>query len=325
MVKPMTQGSSTREGNMAGESARESARRQREKAERLQTSAELWERGADGEQATATALDALPKESWTVFHDVRWPGRKYANVDNVAVGPAGVFVIDSKNWSGTFAVRDNVLRQNGRAREEAVAGAAEAGLAVAGLTPVVVPQHVQPVLCFVRDEALTGWARDVMVCSTANLVELLSTRPEVLPPHILIEARLQLDAMFRSATDPLPRHSVSTAARHAPPRRAPVGSPTIRQNPRTATTRPPARRSAPSRRSRKSDGGLIKAAIALVAVFVLIGSPQVLTSVSEGLTKMFTSGLVDGKAPAIHPSDKPRKHKSPKDPADRRTTNTPQP
>ena len=24
----------------------------------------------------------------TVFHDLRWPGRKFANVDHVAVGPA---------------------------------------------------------------------------------------------------------------------------------------------------------------------------------------------------------------------------------------------
>lgn len=40
---------------MAGESARESARREREKAARLQRSAELWERGADRERATAAA------------------------------------------------------------------------------------------------------------------------------------------------------------------------------------------------------------------------------------------------------------------------------
>ena len=88
---------------MAGESARESARRQREKAARLQRSAELWERGADGEHVTAAVLDALPSETWTVFYDVRWPGRKYANVDHVAVGPSGIFVIDidSRSWTAT--------------------------------------------------------------------------------------------------------------------------------------------------------------------------------------------------------------------------------
>lgn len=43
---------------MAGESARELARRQREKAERLTRSATLWERGAEGEEATADARPA---------------------------------------------------------------------------------------------------------------------------------------------------------------------------------------------------------------------------------------------------------------------------
>ena len=137
---------------MAGESARESARRQREKAARLQRSAELWERGADGEQATAAALDALPKDTWTVFHDVHWPGRKYANVDHVAVGPSGIFVIDSKNWSGMITIRDNVLRQSGRAREDAVVGAAEAALAVARVAPSIITAE----LAGVRD-ALWNW------------------------------------------------------------------------------------------------------------------------------------------------------------------------
>jgi hypothetical protein len=310
---------------MAGESARESARRQRAKAERLQKSAERWERGAEGEQATASALDALPGEVWTVFHDVRWPGRRYANVDHVAVGPPGVFVIDSKNWSGTIAVRNHVLRQNGRPREEAVAGAAEAALAVAGLTPVVVPQHVYPVLCFVHNEALTGWARDVMVCSTTNVVQLLSSRPEVLPPHILTEARLQLDAMFRSATAPLPRQPVDTPVRHSSLRRPPAGPPSFRANLMAAKTRPPARRSTPRRRSRKSDGGLIKAVLALVAVVVLIANPQALNLISESLAKMFTSELADVRDPETQPTENSGKHRSPQGPAGQESTSPTQP
>ena len=266
---------------MAGESARESARRQREKAERLQKSAELWERGADGEQATAAALDALPKESWTVFHDVRWPGRKFANVDHVAVGPTGVFVIDSKNWSGSITVSRDVLRQNGRSREKTVNGAAEAALAVAGLTPVVVPQHVHPVLCFVRDEPLTGWARDVMICSTPNLVELMVTRPEVLPPHILLEARLQLDAMVQSAS--APRTSGPQAKQSSSRKRAS----------RAITARPPASPSR-SRRRRKNHGAdLIKLIVALGVAIALITSPQLLTSFSQGVAGLLTAPLVN--------------------------------
>lgn len=289
---------------MAGESARESARRQREKAERLQRSADLWERGADGEQATAAALDVLPKESWTVFHDVRWPGRKYANVDHVAVGPTGVFVIDSKNWSGSITVRDNVLRQNGRSRESTVAGAAEAALAVVGVTPVVMPEHVQPVLCFVRDDRLTGWARDVMVCSTANLVEMLTTRPEVLPPHIVNEACLQLDARLHSASRPpipsLPSRVSRPAARFTVGDRMALAT-----APRTGVRRNS------SRRKKSSAPGIVKALVALVFLAVLVGNPKVLTSLSEGIAGLVTPQLTDVQTPGTDQSKPHHKKQAP--------------
>lgn len=290
---------------MAGESARESARRQLEKAERLQRSAALWERGADGEQATAAALDALPKDTWTVFHDIRWPGRKYANVDHVVVGPPGIFVVDSKNWTGSITITDNVLRQNGRSRETAVAGAAEAALAVAGLTPVVIPQHVQPVVCFVRDETLTGWARDVMVCSTANVVQMLATRPEVLPPHIVREACLQLDAMFRSATAPASYPSGPRQPQRPVSRLAPM-----------MAARPPATRSR-LRGRKKPSSGLIKPLLGLLLLVFLMGNPQVLTSVSQGIATLFVTQVVDTNLPAPQQSEPPGKRDTKRKPAAR--------
>ncbi len=161
----------------AGESAYDVARRQREKAARLERSADLWERGAQGEVEVARALESLP-DGWVVLHDLAWPGRPRANLDHVVIGPGGVFVVDAKNWSGRLEVRDQVLLQNGRRREPTVASAAEAAIAVQALMPV--PNLCMGVLCFVRDEPLTGWARDVMVCSTVNVVEMLTSRPHVL-------------------------------------------------------------------------------------------------------------------------------------------------
>ena len=94
--------------SMAGESAREVARRAREKAGRLQRRADLFDKGAAGEDATAQILSTLPP-SWTALHDVKWPGRRFANIDHIVVGPAGVFVVDSKNWSGRVTVNDGRL------------------------------------------------------------------------------------------------------------------------------------------------------------------------------------------------------------------------
>lgn len=243
---------------MAGESASDAARRMREKAERLARSAERWERGAVGERATAEVLDRLPRTEWTVFHDVRWPGRRLANVDHVAIGPPGVFVIDSKNWSGSIGVRDNVLRHNGRKREPAVANAAEAALAVAGLTRLVRPDLVFPVLCFVRDEQITGWARDVMVCSTANLQQMLLTRPRVLEADVRRQLCLDIDVSLRNATEP---------GGHAPGR-AGGGAPAAPQTPRHVTKAPRT-----SRRRGKSQTGLVARLLAVVALMAALLSP----------------------------------------------------
>ncbi len=187
---------------MAGESARERARRARERAERLERVAETFEKGAEGESVTARTLSGLPSD-WVVLHDLRWPGRRFANLDHLVIGPGGVFVVDSKNWSGRVSVENAVLRQNGRVREGAVAGCADSALAVAALVPSFA-EAVRPVLCFVRDEPMRGWARDVMVCSTPTLLEMLLTRPHVLGPKAVDHLRWTLDAEMASAVAPTP-------------------------------------------------------------------------------------------------------------------------
>ncbi|MCA0252002.1 MAG: NERD domain-containing protein [Actinobacteria bacterium] len=68
---------------------------------------ENWQLGAWGEQKTAKELSHLP-DSWVVLHDVK-TGRG-GNIDHLAIGPGGVFVFDSKRWSGTVEVRGDEVR-----------------------------------------------------------------------------------------------------------------------------------------------------------------------------------------------------------------------
>lgn len=268
---------------MAGESARESARRQREKALRLQRSAELWEKGAEGEQRTAEALTSLPEQAWTVFHDLRWPGRRFANVDHVVVGLSGVYVVDSKNWTGTIAVRDGVLRSNGYSRERQVSDVAEAALAVARLTPLLRPDLVKPVLCFVRDEPIKAWARDVMLTSTSTLVQMLMSRTPVLSPEQVRHLCLDLDAGIRSAQHPSPEL--------LPPRPLPraVGAP-ARSRSRSAS--PP--RVEPVRvatRKRPPIAGIL----ILIAALGVLSSPGAQAGIGELIVSIFTSDLAEGQ------------------------------
>lgn len=55
---------------------------------------ERWRRGAEGEKWRGKKLCKLGSD-WQVRHDLQ--GR-FGNVDHVAVGPAGVFLLDSKAW-----------------------------------------------------------------------------------------------------------------------------------------------------------------------------------------------------------------------------------
>ena len=158
---------------MAGESALK-------KAQSLRRLADRYERGAQGETATAHVLTELDAGSWTVIHDVAWPGRKLANIDHVVVGPAGVFVIDSKNWKGRITTVGGVLLCGGRSQAKTTRSAAEAAAAVGELLTSVNPQHVVPVLCFTDGDVPDGVIDGVLICSIVTVVHQLSTRPSVL-------------------------------------------------------------------------------------------------------------------------------------------------
>jgi hypothetical protein len=69
---------------------------------------ENWRMGRDGERWTEKELKPLQRDGWRVVHD-RASGFYDTNFDHVVVGPRGVFLLDTKNRWGTFAIEDRVL------------------------------------------------------------------------------------------------------------------------------------------------------------------------------------------------------------------------
>jgi hypothetical protein len=67
---------------------------------------ENWQDGARGEQWTGKELRPLERQGWVVLHDLTL-GR--GNLDHVIVGPAGVFLLDSKRWRGRVTVENEVV------------------------------------------------------------------------------------------------------------------------------------------------------------------------------------------------------------------------
>ncbi|MDO9408999.1 nuclease-related domain-containing protein [Patulibacter sp.] len=66
-----------------------------------------WEWGADAERATARALRGLVRAGWFAVHDV--PCR-LGNMDHVVIGPAGVFVLETKWLGGDATVENDEIR-----------------------------------------------------------------------------------------------------------------------------------------------------------------------------------------------------------------------
>jgi hypothetical protein len=68
---------------------------------RASEQARAWQRGAQGERYTARLLDRFTRDGFVVFNDLAVPGDTSANVDHLVIGPTGVFVVDSKQWTGS--------------------------------------------------------------------------------------------------------------------------------------------------------------------------------------------------------------------------------
>jgi hypothetical protein len=66
---------------------------------RASAEARAWRRGAAGERRTARLLRRLERDGYVSLHDLAIPGSR-ANVDHLVIGPTGVVVVDSKQYTG---------------------------------------------------------------------------------------------------------------------------------------------------------------------------------------------------------------------------------
>lgn len=124
-------------------------------------STKAWATGARGEEVLGKRLDGLTARGIHVLHDRRIPPTR-ANIDHIAVGPSGVFVIDAKKYvdarpslrveGGLFRPRTEKLMVGSRDRTNLVDGVLkQVDLVRSALEDVDlggVPVH--GVLCFVQ-------------------------------------------------------------------------------------------------------------------------------------------------------------------------------
>jgi Nuclease-related domain len=61
-----------------------------------------WAAGEDGRRRTARVLRSLDNGTWQVTQNIRLPDGGHA--DHLAIGPSGVFLLDSRAWHGVITV-----------------------------------------------------------------------------------------------------------------------------------------------------------------------------------------------------------------------------
>lgn len=278
----------------------ERARLMRAEADRLLAQAAAVERqgeaiakGNEGERLVGALLDGLADEGWIVLHDRRKSARSPANLDHVLIGPVGVCVIDTKNWTGGRLRLDDRGMAVGSWRKDDVLHSAKVDADIVGRAVAAVAPSTRAVgvLAFVNDMGLSGAQlhQGVVVLQVDALLGWLRSLPHRLAPEQvqLLGACLEVDFPRRTST---PR-AAAPASSHA----------------RLATARPvaraPARRpssSAPSakalRAQQKWRAQVIRTLPVLLVLLVLLLRPQVFEAVTRVAGEVFgrwLSGAVD--------------------------------
>lgn len=151
------------------------------------TSEAAWEIGAAGEELLAAHL-AKTCPQVTVLHDRRIPGRR-TNIDHLAVGPSGVFVVDAKRYKGRIEVRnpffgDPSLFIAGRNKTKLVDGLTRQRNAVRSALAGPFPEiPVQACFCFLNPRGQAGGS-GLPLLRTLSIDGLQLLYPRKLSKHL---------------------------------------------------------------------------------------------------------------------------------------------
>ena len=170
-------------------------------ATRLPREALFWDKGARGERRSAEALDPLGERGFVILYNRIMPDGR-GDIDSIAIGPTGVWVVETKNLSGAVqVVRDRlfVRDQDRQAMVEQVYREAFAVQQIVGdlLGPTMT--MAVPVLCIhgSRTPKFDRSVGGVSIATRGNLASLLTSGLQRLDPDLVQEIATVLDRKLR--------------------------------------------------------------------------------------------------------------------------------
>jgi len=143
-------------------------------------------KGAEGEEIVARNLSFLPA-GHTVFNDIQLEDGG-PSFDHIVVAPTGLFVIETKNWSGEITFENGRVLCNGNVPQRSpLKQVKEASAALLNhLSAAQCPEApVHPVVCFVNNRPQGGLTNvgGVRICTDADLNELFENTLETPMPE----------------------------------------------------------------------------------------------------------------------------------------------
>jgi hypothetical protein len=166
----------------------------------------------------SSVLDRLEQAGWRSLHGRTAPGTKV--IDHIAIGPGGIFVIDSHvlDATGTDVHLASVP-------EAAIVAANHLADAVRQLVPPLTRQYVVPVLAYVASAPMSIARGPVQVCTTSMLQRVIASRTAALSDRDIEEVFAVLTAAFDgrgSVPAPAPA-APQRESHHAAPKRRKLG------------------------------------------------------------------------------------------------------
>jgi hypothetical protein len=136
-----------------------------------------WRIGAEGERKTASYLAGLDELGFIVLHDRKAPAYG-GNLDHVAIGPSGIWAIETKSLKGKVEIDGDSLKVGGYRQDKIVDQVYREAVAVQVALGDVLSRtgtQVKPVVCLHRGELpfFNKTVRGVRLASGRQLVRLL--------------------------------------------------------------------------------------------------------------------------------------------------------
>jgi hypothetical protein len=151
-----------------------------------------WERGAEAERCVGVKLDALESAGFVRLYDRRFPARG-GNIDAIAIGPTGVYVVETKFRNKGVEIVNGRLEVGGREQNDAINQAVDEALRVQISVAPEMNEHrltVVPVLCFVGKKIGVGErSKGVVVTDERNIATWIGSQPVVLSAEDVQPAR----------------------------------------------------------------------------------------------------------------------------------------